>query len=77
MTFEHTDQAGQLYRPTKFGDAYRTVDPQRVSKAMDSYSEANSEDVLLDHLRRGFYLWMTSAVGDAKLVPPSAIIAKF
>ena len=78
MTFEHTGQTGELFRPSTFGNGgYRTVDPQWLSKAIDRFSEANSEDVLLDHLRRGFHLWMTNNAGQNKLVPPSAIIAKF
>jgi hypothetical protein len=77
MNFNHTDQVGNLYHPQKFGGGYHTVDPQWLSTGTDRFSEANSEDVLLDHLRRGFHLWMISATGHKKLVPPSGIIAKF
>jgi hypothetical protein len=77
MKFEHLDDVGERYRPHKFGNGYRTVDPRWVATGTDKFSEANSDHVLLDHLRRGFHLWMLSDAGERKLVRPSAITINF
>jgi hypothetical protein len=79
LKFEHVDATGARYFPQEFpGGAFHTVEPGWLQKQPTRFSEANSDDVLLDHLKRGFHVWMAPiGGGPAKLVAPTEIAVRF
>ena len=79
MIFEYFDSAGARFIPCRYnGEHYRTVEPRWLSKESGRFSEANSDDVLFDHLRRGFHVWMVSDDRKTmKLVPPEEVVMRF
>jgi hypothetical protein len=79
MIFEYFDSEGVRFLPLKYnGQHYRTVEPRWLVKESGRFSEANSDDVLFDHLRRGFHVWMVSHDRKTtKLVAPEHVIMRF
>ena len=75
--FEHFDSTGLLFVPMRFVDGgFRVVDPSWLNTSQaQRFSEANSEDVLLDFIKRGFHVWMQAQKSPAqtKLVGPSEV----
>jgi len=79
LIFEHFDSNGVRYTPRKYNaESYHTVEPRWIIKDSKRFSEANSDDVLFDHLRRGFHVWMSTDDGKTlKLVPPADLVMRF
>ena len=67
-----TANIGGTLVPHRYSDGmYRTVDPAAGA------AEANSDDVLFDHLRRGYRVWISREDQKPVLVDPRMIMVQF
>ena len=66
-----TNTKDGVLAPHRFEDGFRTVDSTGHS------GEANSDDVLFDHVRRGNRVWMSRAGVDPILIDPKLITVQF